>query len=375
MRIIRFDDGTRFDSPNVYWGNPAYELQPGDPGYIDPNPSPTKPKPRIMSSNATPENRIILTALAKSILAGQLAHQVTVGLHHHTAAEMDPAIKKLAGDPGAAEGSPAKKGSQLLYRDCLDATGDARDDLRDLSDGDVKTWLDGYRKVLEGLHGRRSNAAWQAAGFGPGTTAVPRGHEARLVLLGAARAYLGAYPAYETTLPRVDLPPLAITAAAAEALETQLQTARTLIGTRESEEATCKAVRDADVEALYDEVSATITELDDRLPADDPRWELFGLNIPAHPTPPLGVTGLTSTAAGTGRELLAWPYAVRADYYRVYLKRSGVDEDFVNIADPKDLEYTLKDLPPDTEISVYVVPMNEAGAGPASPTVTKLVGA
>lgn len=375
MRTVHWNDGTRWNATNVYWGSPSYELQPGDPGYIGPNPSPSTPKPKHMSSNATPENRTILTALAKNVLAGQFAHGGPVGLHHHTQVQLDPIIKRLAGDPTAVVGTPAWKGSQTSYRDCLDATGDARDDLRELSDGAVKTWLDGYRKVLEGLHGRRASDAWQAAGFPPGSTAVPRGHEARLVLLGAARAYLGSHPDYEATLPRKDEPPLAISAAAALALETQMQTARTLINTREHEEMTCKADRDADVEALYDEVSATIAELTDLLAADDPRWELFGLNIPANPTPPLGVDSLTLSAAGSGRELLVWPYAKRAEYYRVFLKRVGIDADFVNVADPKDLEYTLKGLPPGTEIAVYVTPMNGAGAGPSSPTVTKIAGA
>jgi hypothetical protein len=41
---------------------------------------------------------------------------------------------------------------------------------------------------------------------------------------------------------------------------------------------------------------------------------------------------------------------------------------------PKDLEFTLKNLTPGTTVEVYVVPMNEAGAGAASPTVTAVVG-
>jgi hypothetical protein len=83
------------------------------------------------------------------------------------------------------------------------------------------------------------------------------------------------------------------------------------------------------------------------------------------------VTELT----GTGGEQAAWPYAVRADYYRLFLKRTGVDPDFVNIADPRDLEYTHKGLTPGSTIELYVVPMNDGGAGPAAPTVTKVVGA
>lgn len=148
-----------------------------------------------------------------------------------------------------------------------------------------------------------------------------------------------------------------------------------LINTRNGEQTTTKAARDADVAALYDEVSMTIAELRDILSDADPRWELFGLNNPADPHAPDGVTELTVTAAGAGREHATWPYAVRADYYRLFLKRTGVDTDFVNIADPRDLDYTLKGLTAGSTIELYVVPMNDGGAGPASPTASKVVGA
>ena len=38
MKTITFDSGFRLDDPNSYWGNPSYQLEPGDPGYVDPNP-------------------------------------------------------------------------------------------------------------------------------------------------------------------------------------------------------------------------------------------------------------------------------------------------------------------------------------------------
>ena len=379
MRLLRWDDGTRWDDPNAYWGDPGYVLEPGDPGYVPPAPPPAPPplpyNRKTMSSNATPNNRTILIALAHRIHTGQVSQGAAVGLHHHTAALMDAAIQKVEGDPAAPVGSPENKGSQLLYRDCVDATGDAETALKNLSDGAIKTWLEGYKKVLEGIHGKKANDGWVAAGFPAGSTAIPRGHDARFALLGAARAYLAAHSGYEATLPQATGPALAITAAEALARRTTMETARTLIDTRTAEQAACKAVRDADVEALFQEVSALIGELDDLLAPTDPRWELFGLNIPANPSPPEAVGPITVTAAGPGREAVAWNYAVRAEYYRVFLKRVGTDLTPVNLADPKDLEYLLKDLTPGATIEVQVVPMNAAGPGPGSPVVTKVVGA
>ena len=153
-----------------------------------------------------------------------------------------------------------------------------------------------------------------------------------------------------------------------------MQTAKTLIATTTNAQTMAKAARDADVDALFDEVSDTIAELHEVLSDTDPLWEIFGLNIPASPNPPLGVSALTITAAGAGRELLSWLYAVRAEYYRVFIKRVGIDADFINVDDPKDLEYIAKNLVPGSTIEAYVVPMNDGGAGPASPTVSKVVG-
>lgn len=375
MKPIHWDDGTRFDDPNAYWG---FRLEPGDPGYVVPAPSPdesTHTNRRTMSSNATPPNRNVLQALARKMHSGQIVHEATVGLHHHLAAAMDAALKALEGDGAAAPGSAASKGAQLIYREAVHDTNDAEAALKALSNGAVKTWLDGYRKVIEGIHGAKASANWQSAGFPAGTTAVPRKHDERLTLLTAARAYLAGHASYEVSLPQASGTPLAITAAQALALRGSMVTAQTLIATRETAQTDAKTTRDADESALFTEVSETIAELRDLLSDTDPRWELFGLNIPANPNPPEGVSDLTLTAAGPGRELATWSYAVRAEYYRLFLKRVGTDPEFVNLTDPKDLEFTLKDLTPGSTIEVYLIPANDGGEGPASPTVTKVVGA
>ncbi len=45
MKTIRFDQGFRLDDKNNRWGDPSYQLEPGDPGYVPPvNPQPPKQK-------------------------------------------------------------------------------------------------------------------------------------------------------------------------------------------------------------------------------------------------------------------------------------------------------------------------------------------
>src|ERR1043166_837029 len=45
MKIVTFDGGFFLDDPNTYWGDPSYQLEPGDPGYVPPiSQPPTKSK-------------------------------------------------------------------------------------------------------------------------------------------------------------------------------------------------------------------------------------------------------------------------------------------------------------------------------------------
>jgi len=42
MKIAYFDSGLSWDDPNLRWGDPAYLLEPGDPGYVSPLPPNTE---------------------------------------------------------------------------------------------------------------------------------------------------------------------------------------------------------------------------------------------------------------------------------------------------------------------------------------------
>jgi hypothetical protein len=177
MRPIYWDDGTRYDDVNARWGDPSYVLEPGDPGYVNTAP-PTPPgggstRKGTKTMNETPKNQKVLLALAKKMRAGAAALQDTIGLHHHRDTTLNAAILKLEGDPAAAPGSNANKGSQLVYKMCEDAAKDARSALKALSDSSVKTLLDGYQDIVSRVHGRKANAGWATAGFTDGVS-VPR---------------------------------------------------------------------------------------------------------------------------------------------------------------------------------------------------------
>ena len=57
MKTVSYDAGFRWDDPNLRWGDPAYQLEPGDPGYVSPptpvnEPNPNKTNKKRMKHNA-----------------------------------------------------------------------------------------------------------------------------------------------------------------------------------------------------------------------------------------------------------------------------------------------------------------------------------
>ena len=69
-----------------------------------------------------------------------------------------------------------------------------------------------------------------------------------------------------------------------------------------------------------------------------------------------------------------WPHSGRSSYNCVFIKIEGVDTDFRFLDRTESLNFLIKNLPPGTTISVYVIAANEGGEAVPSPTVTKVGG-
>ena len=60
MRTVTFDAGFLWDDPNLRWGEPAYLLEPGDPGYVAPltnNPEPPTKTKRMKRNTYFPSRQ------------------------------------------------------------------------------------------------------------------------------------------------------------------------------------------------------------------------------------------------------------------------------------------------------------------------------
>jgi lipoprotein-anchoring transpeptidase ErfK/SrfK len=79
MKPISWDEGSRYDDPNLRWGSPSYRLEPGDPGYVPWPPErepkrkrqrPSLPKPTNLPENMDPFPYITRTGTQGQITTG-----------------------------------------------------------------------------------------------------------------------------------------------------------------------------------------------------------------------------------------------------------------------------------------------------------------
>jgi hypothetical protein len=319
--------------------------------YWDQSPAPTsKPKynRRIMASNPTPENPDILRALADRMADGCHLHETSLGLLRYKEVVMRAGISTL----GLAETALGLK--KLAVSTAYTALQEADDA------GTVV--LTNCKLALAKKLGQRWSAAWEPTGFPGQSTAVPNTQDLRFTLLDSLKNYFTAVPANEN-------PGMEATAALCEAAWTVISDARHDVAAAESELTTAGNTRADAVDGLRKRVRGLITELEDVLSADDPRWEAFGLNIPANPSTPEPVESLTAAALGGGRIELAWPYAVRAVRYKVESFIVGVDTEWQSKANAKDLGIIVKGYTADQVVKVRVISSNDGGDANPSPEV------
>lgn len=299
-----------------------------------------------MASNPTPDNADVLRALADRMADGCHTHEATIGVLHNTEVAMRAAIAALS---GAETQLGMKKSLVSTAYDTLQAADEA---------GGV--CLTNCKLRLRQVLGERWSAAWEPTGFPAGHTAVPDTQDKRFTLLDKLKNYFTAVPASENA-------GMGATAALCEAAWTALSDARQGVSDAESAQTTAFNTRANAIEALRKRVRGLIKELEDLIADDDPRWEAFGLNIPANPSSPEAVASVTAAALGNGRIEVSWPYATRATRYRVETWIIGVDTEWQNAASAKDLEVILKNFTAAQVVKLRVTAFNDGGDAAPSP--------
>lgn len=301
---------------------------------------------RTMASNPTPDNNDILRALADRMADGCHTHETTIGILRNTEAVMRAAIAALS---TAETQLGLKKSAVSTAYDALQAVDDAGYDC-----------LNNCKLRLRQVLGERWSAAWEPTGFPGQSTAVPDKADVRFTLLDKLKNYFTAVPASENA-------GMGATAALCGTAWTAISDARQVVANAEEAQTTAFNARTAAADALRKRVRGLIAELEDLIADDDPRWEAFGLNIPANPSAPEPVAGVTAAALGNGRIEVSYPYAVRAIRYRIETFITSVDTEWQNKASAKDLEVILKNFTAAQVVKIRVIASNDGGDAAPSP--------
>lgn len=305
-----------------------------------------------MASNPTPDNNDVLRALADRIADGCHTHEVSIGILQNKEAAIRAAITALSNAQTDAE--IKKTGVSLAY-DALQAADEAG-----------LATLTGCKLNLAQKLGQRWSAAWGPTGFPNQSTAVPDSQDLRFTLLDKLKNYFTLTPAHENA-------GMGATAALCEAAWTALSDARQAVSNAESAQTIAFNTRSAAADALRKRVRGLIGELETLISDDDPRWEAFGLNVPANPTAPESVASVTATPLGNGRIEVSYAYATRATRYRIETLITGVDTEWQSKAIPKDLEAILKGFTAAQVVKVRVIAFNDGGDASPSPEATVTV--
>ena len=307
---------------------------------------------RTMSSNPTPDNNDVLRALADRIADGCHTYEVAIGIKQNNEAAIRAAIAALT----TAELQVG------LKKQAVDAASTA---LQAADDAGAETLTNSKLRLAQKL-GQRWSAAWEPTGFPNQSTAVPGSADARFTLLGDLKEYFTAVPANASA-------EMGATAATCGATWTALSNARQAEADADSAQTVAFNNRAGAVDGLRRRVRGLINELGDLTTDDDPRWEAFGLNIPANPSAPEPVASVTAAALGNGRIEAGWPYATRAVRYRVETFIMAVDTEWQNKGSFKDLETILKGFTAAQIVKVRVIAGNDGGDAAPSPEAQVVV--
>jgi len=220
------------------------------------------------------------------------------------------------------------------------------------------------RTVLAPFLGSKyDSTTWPTAGWSKGTLAVPRSVQALIDLYTDLHKCLEDNPAYSSTVHKVT------PATVKERLDDLEECFASARDARSNQRKRSTARKKADG-TLLKQSRGLVSELELILAADDVRWMDFVAAVPADPRRPEPVDVIVVTGGGPGELEVDWERSVRSTRFYVEVLVPGPGAAFRRFATVKDTNASLKELPPEAEVQVRVVAVNEAGESAPSDAVT-----
>jgi hypothetical protein len=273
------------------------------------------------------------------------------------AADMADGLHHLEATLGIKENTEAALRADLaVAADALkafltaDATKKSLATSQTIADSNGKAFIATAKRDLADTLGDRWSSAWEAAGFRDRSLAIPVTVEERETLLGELSKYFAKNPGNGD-------------ATRAESLYVALKSARNIVRTANTAAGIAKTLCDTTLAALRNRMLGVISELNELLPANDPRWYNFGLNAPGEPQSPDAPENIVLTGSSPGSRVIHvnWSHARRAERYRVSRQVIGKDPTFMAVVTVTDSAISLNSMPSGATVNIRVTAINEAG--------------
>ena len=283
------------------------------------------------------------------------------------AAETNKAQIKLAHCTGEVMGALTKAADESLkaFREARALLKQRRAELIALRD-EAREFTMLSCDVLKPIYGRVHSVRWGGTGF-ERSLASPMKPELLKLLLDCLENFFEQRP-------ELQIVDRQITAVAAKALATRLQAAIHAVVWQKTKTGLCKDDRDKKFAALRKGMRSLVDELNILLEPLDPRWRLFGFNLPgAVQTPEVPEKPVVSITPDH-RAQIAWPRSARANHYRVWVKVVGVEEEPQAVGSPTDTDFMWEELPAEGTLEISVSAVNPTGESARSEVVVWKVG-
>ena len=216
-----------------------------------------------------------------------------------------------------------------------------------------RDYIAAVRDTLKRTLGPKYSPVWDTTGF-IGSFKIP-------TTTAGLKDRLHSLKTYLTNNPTMEVPAFDVTAARGTSLLQEVTAKDVAVAAQKASVGAALDTRRAKEVVLRRRLVSLMSELAQKIDPLDQRWTAFGFNKPGAKATPDVPTGVIVALIGPNAVAIKWNKAARAEYYRVWMKVNGADEEFVAKGSPSDLDFAIEGLPSGKTIQIAVSAVNNGG--------------
>jgi hypothetical protein len=183
-------------------------------------------------------------------------------------------------------------------------------------------------------------------------------------------ALLSSFKDFLTYRPQESVPSKQITVEKFDELYETLSSAMTAVRSQDVAVGQARDVREEKFRLMRKRLRDLIAELNMLLDPLDPTWIAFGFNPPGASETPEAPTNVVATTFAPGKVDVKWEPSPNTNYYRVWKRVIGADEELMAIGRAVDLDFMMEEVPLGITMELAVTAINESGESLLSEPIT-----